>query len=78
VCLAEHIIPRQSIRLTSRDEKGQRAYLQMILEEHRTILDAVAAGDAASVRRAMRKHLVGSQTRYRALFPDAKDKRSNG
>lgn len=76
--LGRFIIPRQSIRLTGRDEKGQRAYLQMILEEHRAIGDAVAAGDAAAARRAMRKHLIGSQTRYRALFPDAKDRRSNG
>jgi DNA-binding FadR family transcriptional regulator len=76
--LGRFIIPRQSVRLTGRDEKGQRAYLQMILEEHRTIRDAVAGGDAAAARRAMRKHLIGSQTRYRALFPDGKDKRSNG
>jgi GntR family transcriptional repressor for pyruvate dehydrogenase complex len=76
--LGRFIIPRQSIRLTGRDEKGQRAYLHMILEEHRAIRDAIADGDAAAARRAMRKHLIGSQTRYRALFPDAKDKRSNG
>jgi GntR family transcriptional repressor for pyruvate dehydrogenase complex len=76
--LGRFIIPRQSIRLTGRDEKGQRAYLHMILEEHRAIRDAVAAGDAATARRAMRKHLVGSQARYRALFPGGKDKRSNG
>jgi DNA-binding FadR family transcriptional regulator len=76
--LGRFIIPRQSIRLTGRDEKGQHAYLQMILEEHRAIRDAVAEGDAAAARRAMRKHLIGSQTRYRALFPDAKDRRSNG
>jgi len=49
----------------------------LILEEHRAIRDAVVGGDAAAARRAMRKHLLGSQRRYRALFPDAKDKRSN-
>jgi GntR family transcriptional regulator, transcriptional repressor for pyruvate dehydrogenase complex len=76
--LGRFIIPRQSVRLTGRDERGQRAYLQMILEEHRAIRDAVADGDAATARRAMRKHLIGSQTRYRALFPNAKDRRSNG
>ena len=76
--LGRFIIPRQSIRLTGRDEKEQRAYLQMILEEHRQIRDAVADGDGAAARRAMRKHLIGSQTRYRALFQDGKDKRSNG
>ena len=64
--------------MTGRDEKEQRAYLQMILEEHRAIRNAIADGDGAAARRAMRKHLIGSQTRYRALFPDGKDKGSNG
>jgi GntR family transcriptional regulator, transcriptional repressor for pyruvate dehydrogenase complex len=75
--LGRFIIPRQSVRLTGRDERSQRAYLELILEEHRAIRDAVVGGDAAAARRAMRKHLLGSQRRYGALFPDVKDKRSN-
>ncbi|MCC5973437.1 MAG: FadR family transcriptional regulator [Rubellimicrobium sp.] len=43
-------------------------YLRKIQDEHLSIADAVAAGDAAGARAAMRLHLEGSRDRYRDLL----------
>jgi DNA-binding FadR family transcriptional regulator len=65
--LGHHVIPRQSVRasLTSPDE--QREYLARIQDEHDRIFEAIAKGDAAEARKAMRTHLTRSLRRYRRL-----------
>lgn len=65
--LGRFIIPRQTIRVAAHRAEGQRAYLEMIQEEHRAIDGAIRSGDAAAAREAMRRHLSNSQMRYRRL-----------
>ncbi len=65
--LGRFIIPRQSIRMATTGAAVQRDYLATIQGEHRTIQQAIAAGDAIKARKAMRKHLGNSRARYRAL-----------
>ena len=65
--LGRFIIPRQSIRVAAHRPEGQPAYLETFQQEHRTIADAIVAGDGARAREAMRSHLGNSQTRYRRL-----------
>lgn len=65
--LGRFVIPRQSIRVAAHRPKGQRAYLETFQREHVAINDAIAVGDAAAARAAMRLHLGNSQTRYRGL-----------
>lgn len=43
-------------------------YLAQITAEHRTIADAIAAGDEARAKAAMRTHLEGAQQRYRKML----------
>jgi DNA-binding FadR family transcriptional regulator len=63
--LGRFIIPRQSIR--ARSAKAQHDYLTKIQGEHRAIQQAIDAGDGTKARRAMRKHLINSRSRYRNL-----------
>jgi len=65
--LGRFIIPRQSIRVAAHRPEGQRAYLETFQREHVVICDAIAEGDAAVAREAMRQHLGNSQARYRRL-----------
>jgi GntR family transcriptional repressor for pyruvate dehydrogenase complex len=66
--LGRFLIPRQSVRVASlKNGGGLRAYLQRIQREHRAIASAIAAGNAAGARRAMRQHLHGSRQRYQRL-----------
>jgi len=69
--LGRFIIPRQSIRVAAHRPEGQRAYLETFQREHGLIHDAIAAGDAAAARAAMRQHLGNSQARYRRLAAEA-------
>ncbi|GLQ56401.1 FadR/GntR family transcriptional regulator [Devosia nitrariae] len=46
---------------------NDKQYLLGVLEEHDRILEAIADQDAEGARLAMRKHLTGSQKRYRRL-----------
>jgi DNA-binding FadR family transcriptional regulator len=71
--LGSHVIPRQSVRLSIDTPAERRAYLERIQAEHSRIVAAIAAGDPAEARRAMREHLTRSLERYRAL---AKGKKS--
>jgi len=70
--LGRFIIPRQSIRVAAHRGKGQRAYLEMIQNEHRAIFARIEAGDALGARRTMRQHLSNSQARYRRLAEPAR------
>jgi DNA-binding FadR family transcriptional regulator len=62
--LGRFIIPRQSIRVAIQAPRLRTRYLDRIQAEHHRIFDAIAAGDAAAARRAMRQHLEGSLRRY--------------
>ena len=65
--LGGHVIPRQSVRLSLDTPAGRRAYLERIQREHARVAAAIAAGDSAEARRAMRDHLTRSLERYRNL-----------
>ena len=60
-------IPRAGMIDDSR-EAGARPYLAQILAEHRAIAAAIAAGDEEAAKAAMRRHLLGSQARYREML----------
>lgn len=60
-------IPRAALRNEDRED-DQTAYLRHIHREHGDIVDAISAGDEDRAREAMRRHLRGSQSRYRALL----------
>ncbi len=65
--LGHHIIPRQTIRMAQQSADVQRAYLSVIQQEHRSIVEAIQSHDAAAARNAMRGHLDRSLQRYRRL-----------
>jgi DNA-binding FadR family transcriptional regulator len=70
--LGRFIIPRQSIRVATRRGEDQHAYLERIQREHQGIFSAIAEGDPAGARAAMRRHLANSQRRYRRLAGEAR------
>ncbi|NIZ11324.1 FadR/GntR family transcriptional regulator [Pseudooceanicola sp. HF7] len=61
------VIPRATLPREGA-ERSSDSYISMISEEHRAIADAIAAADANAARDAMRRHLQGSQARYRRLL----------
>jgi DNA-binding FadR family transcriptional regulator len=63
--LGENAIPRAAL---SSDPENESAYLKLLDEEHSRIVVAISNGDETAAREAMRAHLRGSQTRYRALL----------
>jgi GntR family transcriptional regulator, transcriptional repressor for pyruvate dehydrogenase complex len=65
--LGRHIIPRQSIRITSPRMTGAAAYLRTIQKEHRDILNAIQASAPTQARASMRRHLLKSRARYQKL-----------
>ncbi|MFO1080181.1 MAG: FadR/GntR family transcriptional regulator [Reyranellaceae bacterium] len=65
--LGSHVIPRQTVRLSTDTPAERRAYLERIQDEHTRIVQAIADGDATAARRAMRAHLTRSLERYRKL-----------
>ncbi|MET0359332.1 MAG: FadR/GntR family transcriptional regulator [Pararhizobium sp.] len=65
--IGANVIPRAALR-TGDEETDPTAYLKLIDEEHRAIVFAISNGDDDGAREAMRRHLRGSQTRYRALL----------
>lgn len=65
--LGQAAIPRFAIQANGA-EAVRASYLDRILDEHRQIAQAIANADEAAAREAMRKHLKGSQQRYRALI----------
>lgn len=64
--LGAGIIPRAALQSVGDD--GPRAYIGRLHEEHEAIILAISNSDEAAAREAMRKHLKGSQSRYRALL----------
>ena len=69
--LGRHVIPRQSVRLARIAPADQQPYLARIQDEHRRIQAAIAGGDAAEARKAMREHLTRSIRRYQQLAGQA-------
>lgn len=59
------VIPRAALQ--GRDESSSD-YNVKLHEEHSLIVDAISNGDEDAAREAMRRHLKGSQSRYRALL----------
>ncbi|TPP04639.1 FadR/GntR family transcriptional regulator [Rhizobium glycinendophyticum] len=65
--IGKNVIPRAALR-DEDNEQDQAAYLRLIDGEHAEIVEAISAGDEDRAREAMRRHLRGSQARYRALL----------
>lgn len=65
--IGPRIIPRAAMR-DGEHEADQANYIMLIDDEHQQIVTAISAGDEDGARAAMRRHLRGSQERYRALL----------
>lgn len=65
--IGKNIIPRAALR-NEESEADQAAYIKLLNEEHNAIISAISAGDEEAARDAMRRHLRGSQSRYRTLL----------
>jgi DNA-binding FadR family transcriptional regulator len=65
--IGKNVIPRAALRGEESDA-DQAAYIRLIDAEHADIVEAISAGDEEAARDAMRRHLRGSQARYRTLL----------
>lgn len=65
--LGRNFIPRAALKADQREETSPD-YLDQIVDEHRAILAAISEQNEEAGRQAMRRHLKGSQQRYRALL----------
>lgn len=65
--LGHYIIPRQSVRIEKTGREAQVVYLNRVQGEHKAICGAIAKGDAAAARDAMRAHLGNSIARYQTI-----------
>lgn len=65
--LGPMLIPRQTVRPYMEEPAARTAYLVRVREEHARIAAAIAAGQAAAARSAMRRHLTASRDRYARL-----------
>lgn len=54
---------REAMRVTRGNEARRTDWMQQVRAEHRAIVDAIAAGDAAAARRAATTHLLHAETR---------------
>lgn len=68
--LGAQVIPRQALENSNR--KVPKEYQDLLQQEHEAIVSAILDGDEQRARDAMRQHLKGSQTRYRALLREAR------
>ena len=59
------VIPRAGLQEA---RPSASPYLAQMMAEHRAVADAIAAGDEAGAKAAMRTHLEGSQQRYRNML----------
>lgn len=62
-------IPRRALGAANGTTTGT-SYRVVIDDEHKTIVNAILAGDKGAARKAMRQHLEDSQARYRSLLRD--------
>jgi GntR family transcriptional regulator, transcriptional repressor for pyruvate dehydrogenase complex len=65
--IGRSLIPRAALRPDD-SENDQAAYISLLDEEHSAIVVAISNGDEEGAREAMRRHLRGSQLRYRTLL----------
>ena len=65
--IGRSLIPRAALRPDD-SENDQAAYISLLDEEHSAIVVAISNGDEEGARDAMRRHLRGSQLRYRTLL----------
>lgn len=65
--IGRNVIPRAALR-DDDPESDQAAYIGLLLQEHEEIVQAISSGDEDGAREAMRRHLRGSQGRYRELL----------
>jgi GntR family transcriptional repressor for pyruvate dehydrogenase complex len=54
---------REAMRVTRGNEARSADWMQQVRSEHRAIVDAIAAGDAAAARRAATAHLLQGEMR---------------
>lgn len=60
------VIPRAALQ-TGQDASSEN-YIAKLHEEHSAIIEAISNGDEDGARDAMRRHLKGSQRRYRRIL----------
>jgi DNA-binding FadR family transcriptional regulator len=65
--IGPRVIPRAAVR-DGDTEADQVTYIRLIDAEHHEIVVAISDGDEEAARNAMRRHLRGSQERYRTLL----------
>ncbi|WP_420963675.1 FadR/GntR family transcriptional regulator [Brucella sp. IR073] len=65
--IGKNVIPRAALR-NDDSESDQESYIGLLLDEHEEIVTAISSGDEDGAREAMRRHLRGSQGRYRELL----------
>lgn len=66
--IGRHLIPRRTVSGLPELMGGREAYLALIQEEHRRIVQAIVDRQATAAREAMRRHLTRSLARYRRLL----------
>ena len=64
--LGQTMIAMPRARLMTGDEYYARDHFDQVVQEHRSILDAIADGDEAAAAAAMRSHLANSRRRFKA------------
>ncbi|MCO5734493.1 FadR/GntR family transcriptional regulator [Rhizobium sp. SSA_523] len=70
--IGKSVIPRAALQ-NEETEEDQAAYIRLLAEEHSAIVNAISAGDEEGARDAMRRHLRGSQARYRSLLREQRN-----
>jgi DNA-binding FadR family transcriptional regulator len=65
--IGKNVIPRAALRGDETAEE-QMDYINLLVDEHHAIVTAISEGDEEKAREAMRRHLRGSQLRYRNLL----------
>ncbi|OJF92324.1 FadR/GntR family transcriptional regulator [Pararhizobium antarcticum] len=65
--IGKGVIPRAALR-SDESETDQTAYIKLLDDEHNAIVIAISNSDEDGARDAMRRHLRGSQSRYRVLL----------
>lgn len=65
--MGQALVPRSALEPAGA-EYGAARYMPRIDEEHRMIAEAISACDEGAARDAMRRHLKGSQQRYREMI----------
>lgn len=65
------VIPRAALQTGS--DSSSDNYIAHLHKEHAQIIEAISNGDEEAAREAMRRHLKGSQSRYRAVLRRTRD-----